>query len=408
MKIFFKSFGCRTNQVEIESLKQHLLRHGFEFSDHNPDFIVINSCCVTSKAEDEVERFVYRCLKKYADSKILLTGCLTNIKKDNFKDESRVIIFENSDKFKIYNFLTNDGADLSFFPILETGTRTRAFIKIQDGCNMRCSYCIVPYMRSRVASKRFEEVIIEVERLIDFGAKEIVLCGTRLGSYDDDGRKLYNLLERLIKINGDFRIRLSSLEIWEVDEGLVDVITDKKICRHLHIPLQSGCDRILKLMNRPYTKKTFASKIEFIRKKICDIAIYSDVIVGFPTESDDEFMESYNFVRDLSLSGLHCFSYSKRPYTISSKLKDLDQNTIKKRSSLMRQNDVYLREKFLDSKKGKILDVLILSKKGGYFSALSSEFIEVIVDGNLRVNTFERVRGVERIGRRLLCVKENS
>ncbi|MGC9070217.1 MAG: MiaB/RimO family radical SAM methylthiotransferase [Elusimicrobiales bacterium] len=407
MRIFFKSFGCRTNQVELESLKQHLLKQGFEISQKIPDFVVINSCCVTAKAEAEVDRFVRRCLREYPQSKIILTGCLTDIGIKELNPQKRIIIFKNSDKHRIYNFISGDTTELSFFPILGTGNRTRAFMKIQDGCDMRCSYCIVPYMRYKIASKKFEYAVMEFERLLSNGVKEVVLCGTRLGSYSDGDKKLADLLNRLVSIKGDFRIRLSSLEPWEIDEKLCDVMSDKKICRHLHIPLQSACDRILSLMKRPYTKKMFTSKIELIRKKIPDIAIYCDVIVGFPTETDEEFMETYNFVREMYISGLHCFPYSKRPYTEAFCLGELDRDIVRKRSVMMRQNDAYLRERFLESKKGKLLEVLVIGKKGEFFSALSSEFIETIIDDKLKVNMFERVRAVERYGKKLLCVKED-
>lgn len=404
MKIFFKSFGCRTNQIEIESLKQHLLLDGFEITQDidNSDYVVINSCCVTQKAEDEIEKFIKKILSKNKIN-IILTGCLASLKPEYFSKKG-IIVFKNSEKHLIYNFFTKNNKDLSSFPVLKTINRTRAFIKIQDGCNMSCSYCIVPKLRSDIKSKDFHLVLSEIENLIDNGVKEIVLCGTRLGSYNStDNKTLKDLVKSILKISANFRLRYSSLEIWEIDEELIELSTDEKICKYFHIPLQSGSDKILKLMKRPYTKRYFEKKVNLIRKKIPKIGIYSDVIVGFPYENEDDYNETEKFVKELSLSGLHVFSFSKRPNTEAFFMKENPKKIVEERSKKMRKVDMFLRERFISSFIGCYIDVLTIKKKDGVIVGLSSEFIDVLVNEDLLLNDFYKLCAVEKRGKYLIC-----
>lgn len=404
MKIFFKSFGCRTNQVEIESIKQHLSLDGFEISKNldECECVVINSCCVTQKAEEEVERFVRKIVKKYKDKKIILTGCLATLKPNYFSD-SNVVVFKNKEKHLIYNYLTKSDKDLSDFKIVKSWGRTRAFIKVQDGCNMNCSYCIVPKLRTEIKSKGFDLVLAEIKNLVECGVKEIVLSGTRLGSYNDNGKSLKDLVKEVIKIPGDFRLRYSSIEIWELDEELIELSTHKKVCKYFHIPLQSGSDKILRLMKRPYTKKYFEDKIKMIRKLIPNIGIYSDVIVGFPGEDDYDYLETEKFVKDLSLSGLHVFSFSKRPNTEAFGMSDNPQKVIYERSVRMHEVDRFLRDKFISSFIGGYLEVLTIKKKDDVIYGLSSEFVDVLINDDLKLNQFYRVYAIEKKDKYLLC-----
>lgn len=407
MKVSFKSFGCRTNQIEIESIKQHLILFGFEIVEKDPDFIIVNSCCVTEKAEKEVERFIRKIIMKDQKVTILLTGCLATMKFKEFENEKRIKIFKNSEKHLIYNFLTGDRKDISFFPIITTGERTRAFIKIQEGCLMKCSYCIVPFLRGSVKSKKADVVVNEIKNLISNGVKEIVLSGTRLGSYNDYGRDLSMLVEMILKIPGDFRIRYSSLEPWEVNERLIEISKDRRICRYFHLPLQSASDRILNLMRRPYTKKDFESKVNMIRKNISDVGIYSDVIVGFPGETDEDYQITERFVKDIKLSGLHVFTFSKRPKTVAFNMDELPEKIKIERSKIMHNVDMSLRDDFKKSKMGKELEVLIISKKKDYYLGLSSEFIDIITYDKLNKNEFYKMKVVDIKEEYLLCTKKD-
>lgn len=408
MRVSFKTFGCRTNQVELESIKQHLLLWGFKISEEKPDFIIVNSCCVTQKAEKEVERFIRKVLQDDENVIILLTGCLATLKYEEFRREKRIKVFKNSDKHLIYNFLTGDKKDISSFPIYTTSGRTRAFIKVQEGCLMGCSYCIVSTLRNKVESKKAEDVVGEVKRLVDKGVKEIVLCGTRLGSYNDRGKPLSSLVEMILKLPGDFRIRYSSIEPWEITEKLLELSKDRKVCRYFHLPLQSASDKILKLMRRPYTVKDFEKKVEMIRKKIGDVGIYSDVIVGFPSETEEDYSLTERFVKEIRLSGLHVFTFSKRPNTPAFYMEDLPESLKHSRSKRMHEVDKILREEFKRSKIGKELDVLILTRKKEGYVGLSSEFIDVVSRDEVRENEFYRMKAVEIMGDYLLCVRSGN
>ncbi|MCX7641811.1 MAG: MiaB/RimO family radical SAM methylthiotransferase [Elusimicrobiales bacterium] len=405
MKIYFKSFGCKTNQIEIESLKQHLILKGFVVCDKNPDFFVINSCCVTENAEKDVIKFLKKVLKENPSSLIIFTGCLATLKWNEFKEQERIKVFSNSEKHLIYNFLTEDKKDISFFPIIRLTNKTRAFIKVQDGCDMECSYCIVSKLRSVPKSKSIFSIIDEVKNLISLGVKEIVLSGTRLGSYKDSGKNFADLVCEIIKIPGNFRIRYSSLEPWEIDEYLIEVSQDSKICKYFHIPLQSGSDKILSLMKRPYNKSFFEDRINLIRKKIDNVGIYSDIIVGFPEESEVDYLETEKFVKDICLSGLHVFTFSKRPNTEAFSKNDLPKNIKEDRSNNMREVDKLLRKKFISSKIGNKMEVLTMKIKNGIVYGLSSEFIDVITEDNVLVNEFYYLFGSNIRDRYLVCVK---
>lgn len=408
MKIFFKSFGCRTNQIEVESLKQHLILDGFQISKdlNNTDLVIINSCCVTQKAEDEVEKFLDKILNK-GHKFVVFTGCLATLKPDYFSKKG-VVVFKNDEKHLIYNFITKKDKDLSSFPIIKTGERTRAFVKIQDGCKMGCSYCIVPKLRTKLKSKSFDMILSEVKNLIQSGVKEIVLSGIRLGSYNDNGKTLKELVKSIIRIPVKFRLRYSSIEIWEIDEELIDLSMDEKICKYFHIPLQSGSDKILRLMKRPYTKKYFEEKINLIRKKIPKIGIYSDVIVGFPYETDDDYNETERFIKDLSLSGLHVFSFSKRPYTEAFFMKENSKKIIEERSKKMHELDRFLRDRFLSSFVGSFIEILTIKRKDNNILGLSSEFIDVLIEENLKLNELYKLYSVSKKDKYLVCKKQKD
>jgi threonylcarbamoyladenosine tRNA methylthiotransferase MtaB len=383
MKISYKSFGCRVNQIELESIIEKFVAKGYSLSLDNYDIIIINSCCVTKKTEDEVLRFIRKERERNPNSEIILTGCLATVFKDEilkrFKD---IVIYTNRDKNRIVkDFL---GVEDEFFSVNGFYGKTRAFVKIQDGCNLRCSYCIVPFARDIMVSKPIESVIDEIRRLIANGYKEIVISGTRLGAYTYKDIKLKDLLKEIEKIKGNFRIRLSSLEPVEVDEELINILKNsERFCSYFHIPLQSASDDVLSSMKRPYTAKEFAQKVEMIRKNIKDVGIYLDVIVGYPTETDDDFKKTFRFIEDLKFSGLHVFTYSPRPFTKSFELKDLNPKIKKERSKTMHKLDKKLRLEFAISMIGKPLDSISLDRKGEYTNFLTTNFIDVLVKSDM-------------------------
>jgi len=384
MKIFYKSFGCKVNQIEVESIVEKFLQKGYNVSDKSPDIVLINTCCVTEKTQNEVLRFLKSIAKKNNHSKLILTGCLATVFKDEIiKNFPNIYIYSNKDKNKIVkDFLEVDD---EYFTVEGFQERTRAFIKVQDGCNLRCSYCIVPLARNIMLSKPFNDVILEIKKITEKGYKEIVISGTRLGAYFSEGKKLKELLKEIEKINGDFRVRLSSLEPMEIDDELVSIVSNyNRFCSYFHIPLQSGSDKVLKSMRRPYTIKTFEEKVKNIRKRIKNVGIYADVIVGYPLESEDDFKKTCKFIENLELSGLHVFTYSPRPYTDAVRLKDLNPSIKKERSSIMHEIDNKLRINFAKSMLGNLLDSLSLKRKGNYTYFLTTNFINVLVDNDIK------------------------
>ena len=383
MKIYYKSFGCRVNQIELESIIEKFLKKGHKLSFNDYELLIVNSCCVTKKAEDDLLRFIRKEKEKNKFLKIILTGCYATLFEENLKERfGDVVVYKNDEKKRIVKDFLNEEDD--YFNVSGFNLRTRAFIKVQDGCNLRCSYCIVPFARNQMISKPVENVIDEIKKLIENGYKEIVISGTRLGAYKSDDRKLKDLLKEIEKLNGDFRVRLSSLEPMEVDSELVSIIKNsQRFCSYFHIPLQSASDNILKDMKRNYSVKTFIEKIELIRKNIENVGIYSDIIVGYPSERDEDFKETFKVTRNLKLSGLHIFTYSPRPFTKSFELKDLNPKIKKERSKAMHELDKKLRLEFARSMIGKPLDSISLNRKGEYTNFLTTNFIDVLVKENI-------------------------
>lgn len=323
-KIKFKVYtlGCKVNQYDSATLTSLLINLGLFLSDKNPDLIIVNSCSVTKSAILKAKKIINSLKRKNPKSKIILIGCWPRIYNINNLD---VDLISSSKEYKdiikdIKNFWPNffsenikeNMATSCFNPIED---RSRYFIKVQDGCRQFCSYCIIPFSRGPLISRPIKEIIDEIERAIANGFEEIVLSGIHLGLYGQDFSNkeidLYKLILKILRIKGLGRVRLSSIEVTEVSNEIIDLISkNKKMCRHLHIPLQSGNDKILSLMNRPYNKKYFLNKIKRIRKKIPDISITTDVIVGFPGETKNDFQETLNFCREIYFSKIHVFSFS--------------------------------------------------------------------------------------------------
>ena len=313
MRVGIYSLGCKVNIYESEFVIDKLISHGYEIVDFEDvaDIYIINTCSVTNEADRKSRNIINRAKRRNGDAIIVVMGCFSQVNSDSIdcdivignRDKSKIVeliesVIENKKKIKrVYDLKTY----FSFedMEISKFDNHTRAFVKIQDGCNAFCSYCIIPYTRGRVRSKKFDDVIREVTNLVNNGYKEIVLTGIHTGRYGSDleDMNLEKLLRRLVKIDGIYRIRLSSIEINEITDGIIDLYS--KCCvmaKHLHIPLQSGSDKILKLMNRRYDTKYFIDRINYIRDKISDISITTDLIVGFPGEDDSDFLDTIDTI----------------------------------------------------------------------------------------------------------------
>lgn len=342
MKVAVYTLGCKVNTYESEYVIKEFLKRGYtltDFSDENADIYLINTCTVTNTSDQKSRKMIRQARKKNKDAVVVAMGCFTQIRNNDNqimdfvdvvignKDKSRIVDLTEEfikNKRKIANIEDINEADFDDMEISYFNTRTRALVKIEDGCENFCSYCIIPYVRGRVRSKRPEKVIDEVKRLVNNGYKEIVLTGIHTGHYGADLKDydFSDLLLELEKIDGLDRIRISSIEITELNDKFLSVLKkSKKIVNHIHIPLQAGSDHILKLMNRKYDKKYYLDKINKIRKIRPDMAFTTDVIVGFPLESDRDFNETIAFVKEVSFAGGHVFPYSRRNGTPAAKMK---------------------------------------------------------------------------------------
>lgn len=341
MKVAVYTLGCKVNTYESEYVIKEFLKRGYtltDFSDSNADVYLINTCTVTNTSDQKSRKMIRQARAKNKDAVVVAMGCFTQIRNNDNqimdfvdvvignKDKSKVVDLTEEfikNKRKITNIEDITEADFDDMEISYFNTRTRALVKIEDGCENFCSYCIIPYVRGRVRSKKPERVIEEAKRLVKNGYKEIVLTGIHTGHYGADLKDydFSDLLLELEKIEGLDRIRISSIEITELNDKFLSVLRkSKKIVNHIHIPLQAGSDHILKLMNRKYDKKYYLDKINKIREIRPDMAFTTDVIVGFPLESDCDFNETIAFVKEVSFAGGHVFPYSRRNGTPAAKM----------------------------------------------------------------------------------------
>jgi threonylcarbamoyladenosine tRNA methylthiotransferase MtaB len=334
-KVAFYTLGCKLNFTETSTIGDQFLKHGFDIVDYKEiaDVYVINTCTVTENTERECRQIVRRALRNNPLAFIAVVGCYAQLRPEEIaKIEGVDAVFGTNEKFKIHTLLENfnkkdlscifvspiaQNDDFDFASSTEADTRTRAFLKIQDGCDYKCSFCTIPLARGKSRSMNPDGVTDNFKKLLDNGYKEIILTGVNVGDYGkSSGKNLYNVLTSLISLEGDFRIRISSIEPNLLTDEIIDLTASSdKICRHFHIPLQSGSGKILNLMQRRYKTNNYKDLILKATEKISKLGVGVDVIVGFPGESGDDFMETYNFLKDLPISYLHVFTYSERPDT---------------------------------------------------------------------------------------------
>ena len=381
-KAALHNLGCKVNAYETEAM-QHLLEEaGYEIVPftQKADVYVINTCSVTNMADRKSRQMLHKAKKNNPDSIVVAAGCYVQTsEKEVLNDLSVDIVIGNDRKHDLVRLLEeysldsvndtvddiNDGKhDFEELFIDQTKEHTRAFIKVQDGCNQFCSYCIIPYARGRVRSRRFENVIAEVERLAANGFKEVVLTGIHLSSYGVDFEEATGLLELIQAVNavkGIERIRLGSLEPKIVTEHFASELSKlDKICPHFHLSLQSGCDATLKRMNRKYTTKEYERGCELLRKYFVHPAITTDVIVGFPGETEEEFKESYDFVDSIDFYETHIFKYSRREGTKAAVMPDqVDEQIKAKRSAQLIELGEKKRAAYEQSFQGKEVEVLV-------------------------------------------------
>jgi threonylcarbamoyladenosine tRNA methylthiotransferase MtaB len=408
MKVAFSTLGCRVNQYESEAMTEKFLREHYEVVSYDSfaDVYVINTCTVTNMGDKKSRQMISRARRQNSEAVIAVVGCYSQIAPEEVsKIEGVDVVLGTRNKGDIIYWVNrareeraqmvevNDVLRNNVFEELnieEYQTKTRAFLKIQDGCNRFCSYCLIPFARGAVCSKKPEKVLEEVRELAKNGFKEIILSGIHTASYgvDLEGKvNLVSLLEDIDKVEGIERIRIGSIDPTFFTEGVIErIVKLKKLCPHFHLSLQSGCDETLKRMNRQYTTKDYREVVEELRKHIPDVSITTDIIVGFPGETDEEFNKTYEFLRDIKLTKMHIFKFSPRKGTRAAEMKaQLDGDTKEQRSSklivLSSLNEAEFMQKFV----GRTMDVLyehLNDKETNKYEGYTQNYVKVITDYN--------------------------
>ena len=397
---YITSLGCKVNSYEIDAIKDDLVNNGYIFkSEEEADYIIVNTCCVTNTAASKSRQKINSIHKSNPNAKIIVMGCYVQ----GFENEAKQIegvklLIGTKDRHKIKDYLNelneqislvDDVKDFIEYENLSIDSKhdnTRAYLKIQDGCNNFCSYCIIPYVRGTIKSRNKNEVLEEAKRLISLGYKEIVLTGIHTGSYGRDliGYTFSDLVKELLNIDGLYRLRISSIEESEIDNQLIDLmLKNDKLAKHLHIPLQAGSDNVLKLMNRKYDLNTYIKNVKKIQSLLPNIAITTDVIVGFPQESDEDFEMTLNTCNEIGFSKIHVFPFSSRKGTVASKMKNQINGLIKKdRAKKLLALSDKLSYNYNKSFFGKEIEVLVEEKVDNYYVGHTSNFIKVLIESN--------------------------
>lgn len=404
-KIAFYTLGCKVNQADTASMENLFLRSGHQLVsfDGEADVYIINTCVVTNTGQRKSRQTIHRAIRKNPNALIVVTGCYPQTAAEEVKAIAGVdMIIGNQDRAQIVQLVEErlahrqtDTLDAVYkltastaFEEMAAGDitdKTRAFLKIQEGCNQFCTYCIIPYARGPLRSRSLESIRTETQRLISAGFKEIVLIGIHLGCYgkeNPNGPTLYDAVKTVLEVPGVQRLRLGSLESVEVEPRLLTLMQeDARFCRHLHLPLQSGCDKTLQAMHRPYTTAKFQTLLADIKTKVPDIAITTDVIVGFPGETEADFETTCKFAESCGFSKMHIFPFSARKGTPAEKFAGAVTEAVKKeRADILGKIDETMHKTFLQAMVGQTAEVLFEQPAGeDYFEGLTGNYQRVFV-----------------------------
>lgn len=400
MKIAVLTLGCKVNQYESEAIMQELKNAGHEVFGglRHADVYIINTCAVTNEAEHKSREYIAKCNKLNEKAKIIVCGCASEHNSLQFENIKNVTtIFGTSGKNKILNIIDEIGVVTKPIPLLyeefneQKASRTRAFLKVQDGCDYFCSYCIIPYVRGRSRSRNLNNIYDEALKLAK-NHKEIVVTGINVTDFKIDNKpSLSVLMEKLKTIPA--RIRLSSFEVNAIDEKLLQTLKDMpNFCPQFHLSLQSGCNKILKLMNRKYTKEEFLDKIELIRRYFPTASISTDVIVGFPTETEEDFLECVKTIKTAKFFFIHIFPYSSRSGTVAEKLKKVDNLIVKERVKTLKNLSEQMKTEYLQSVEGTTQTALTESVKDEQMIAHTEQFVKVYLPKNTERHKLVKVK----------------
>ncbi len=407
MKFNILTFGCKVNSYESEYMKEQLLKNNYEYSDDykDSDVVIVNTCSVTNTADNKCKKMIRSVRRENKDCILMVCGCTAENHREELNDLDIDILIGNKEKSKVIKLIEDyklsNEKYIKFYEtrrlpfedmkVNEFNDLTRAYVKIQDGCNNYCAYCIIPYVRGSIRSKNFLEAVNEIKDLVLKGHKEIVFTGINTGAYGKEHVKydLTDLIREISKIDGLDRIRVSSIEITEIDDKFIEEMrVNPKLCAHLHVSLQSGSERVLQIMNRKYTKAIYLEKINKLKNARPEMNLTTDVIVGFPTETEEEFLECVDYCKEVGFSKIHVFPYSMREGTKAASMSGQIPNNIKKdraRRLIEIDNDLQLEfnKKFIGTKVNVLVEEVIDGKSIGH----TQNFLKVLVDKELATNT---------------------
>lgn len=406
------NIGCKVNAYELSAISSLLIKEGFKEDNANPDVVIINTCSVTATADQKSRQHIRKMQKLYPHAVIAVMGCYSQGNHKFIEEEIKpTIILGTSHRRDVVELINKALKDGSNYKVIEENTRqyeyeelgitsytdnVRAFLKIQDGCNNFCTYCIVPYRRGKMRSRNKDNVIKEAQYLVEQGYQEIVLSGIHVGGYGQDLKdcSFSSLVSELTDIPGLKSLRISSIEESEIDDQLIELIQRKdNLAKHLHIPLQCGSNKILKLMNRKYTREQFISRVKQIKSLVPSVMISGDVIVGFPHETEEDFMDTYRLCEEC-FDMLHVFPYSARPGTVAARMDEQIAPEVKKERSkrLIALSDK-LYEKYANRFIGQEISVLVekYDENLQAYVGHTSNYLEVKIPKESKVGQFETI-----------------
>ena len=407
------NLGCKVNAYELSAISSLLIKEGFKEVNENPDVVIINTCSVTATADQKSRQHIRKMQKLFPNAVIAVMGCYAQGNYKFIEEEIKpTILLGTSHRKDVVELIKQALVDHEYKTLIDENTRqfeyeelgitsysenVRAFLKIQDGCNNFCTYCIVPFRRGKMRSRNKENVIKEAKYLVEQGYQEIVLSGIHVGGYGQDLQdcSFSSLVEELTNIEGLKSIRISSIEESEIDDKLIELVQNKdNLAKHLHIPLQAGSNHVLKMMNRKYTREQFISRIKEIKKLVPDVMISGDVIVGFPQENEEDFMETYKLCEEC-FDMLHVFPYSQRPGTYAARMDGQISPEIKKeRSKRLLELSKKLYSKYADKFIGQNVTVLIekYDEKQQVYVGHTTNYLEVKIPMESKVGEYKTVK----------------
>lgn len=413
MKCAFYTLGCKVNQYESAAMAEDLVKNGFTCvsPSEDADVYIINSCSVTAESDRKTRQAVRRLRNNHPDSIIVLTGCMTQATPSTEKELPEAdIVMGNKNNDCLYGlilrFIRSRKRDVEIDPhmtgdkfrgktVSAYSEKTRAIVKIEDGCNRFCSYCIIPYARGRVRSKPVEDIRKEVTDLANNGYKEVVLVGINLSAYGTDiGSDMVEAVRTAAEVDGIERVRLGSLEPDHITDIIISGLSQiKEFCPQFHISLQSGCDKTLKRMNRHYNSVEYEDLCTNLRAVFPDVTLTTDVMVGFPGETDSDYEISLDFVKKTAFEKVHVFPYSRRPGTPAARMSDQVDNSVKQhRTEIMIDETEKIRQTFLKNQIGKTLEIISEENHGGTFRGYTANYTPVKVKGSCRCGEIIKVK----------------